>query len=85
MTVEVNNCDKVGNYIGDLYLPNDKNPISLSLLRTGVCYINENSIDFCARAEEMERLEEEAMTQRKGYWMNHKVEEKVELLRPIHS
>lgn len=84
MIVEVNNCDKVGNYIGDLYLPNDKNPISLSLLRNGVCYINENSIDFCTRAEEMERLEEEAMSQRKGYWINYKEEEKVVLILGYH-
>ena len=84
MIVEVNNCDKVGNYIGDLYLPNDNNPISLSLLRNGVCYINENSIDFCARAEEMERMEEEAMSQRKGYWINYKEEEKVMLILVYH-
>lgn len=71
------NCDKVGNYIGDLFLPNDKNPISFNLLRNGVCYINDNSIEFCARREDMEHLEEEALTQRKGYWMYQKVEEKV--------
>lgn len=73
----MNNCDKVGNYIGDLYLMNDKNPISFSLLRNGVCYINENSIDFCSHAAEMEDLEEEAKSHRKGYWMNYKEVEKV--------
>lgn len=73
----MNNCDKVGNYIGDLYLMNDKNPISFSLLRNGVCYINENSIDFCSHAAEMENLEEEAKSHRKGYWMNYKEVEKV--------
>ena len=73
----MNNCDKVGNYIGDLYLMNDKNPISFSLLRNGVCYINENSIDFCSHAAEMEDLEEEAKSHRKDYWMNYKEVEKV--------
>lgn len=73
----MNNCDKVGNYIGDLYLMNEKNPISFSLLRNGVCYINENSIDFCSHAAEMENLEEEAKLHRKGYWMNYKEIEKV--------
>lgn len=73
----MNNCDKVGNYIGDLYLMNDKNPISFSLLRNGICYINENSIDFCSHAAEMEDLEEEAKSHRKGYWMNYKEVEKV--------
>ena len=73
----MNNCDKVGNYIGDLYLMNDKNPISFSLLRNGVCYINENSIDFCSHASEMEDLKEEAKSHRKGYWMNYKEVEKV--------
>ena len=73
----MNNCDKVGNYIGDLYLMNDKNPISFSLLRNGICYINENSIDFCSHAAEMENLEEEAKSHRKGYWMNYKEVEKV--------
>ena len=73
----MNNCDKVGNYIGDLYLMNEKNPISFSLLRNGVCYINENSIDFCSHAAEMEDLEEEAKSHRKGYWMNYKEVEKV--------
>ena len=73
----MNNCDKVGNYIGDLYLMNEKNPISFSLLRNGVCYINENSIDFCSHAAEMENLEEEAKSHRKGYWMNYKEVEKV--------
>lgn len=73
----MNNCDKVGNYIGDLYLMNEKNPISFSLLRNGVCYINENSIDFCSHAAEMENLEEEAKSHRKGFWMNYKEIEKV--------
>ena len=73
----MNNCDKVGNYIGDLYLMNKKNPISFSLLRNGVCYISENSIDFCSHAAEMENLEEEAKSHRKGYSMNYKEVEKV--------
>ena len=69
--------DKIGNFIGDLYLPGEKDPISFNLLRQGVCFINDKSIEFCSRQSDMEECEDQAIAGRKGYWMNYKEEVKV--------
>ena len=60
VTVEIVNVDKGGSFIGDLYMGNKKESIGLELLREGVVFINETSIDFCRQAELMEEAEETA-------------------------
>lgn len=71
VTVEIVNVDKGGSFIGDLYMGNKKESIGLELLREGVVFINETSIDFCRQAELMEEAEETAKQNKKGYWKNY--------------
>ena len=71
VTVEIVNVDKGGSFIGDLYMGNKKESIGLELLREGIVFINETSIDFCRQAELMEEAEETAKQNKKGYWKNY--------------
>ena len=71
VTVEIVNVDKGGSFIGDLYMGNKKESIGLELLREGVVFIHETSIDFCRQAELMEEAEETAKQNKKGYWKNY--------------
>ena len=69
--LEIVNVDKGGSFIGDLYMGNNKESIVLELLREGVVFINEASIDFCHQADRMEEAEESAKQNKKGYWKNY--------------
>ena len=71
MTVEIVNVDKGGSFIGDLYMGNKKESIGLELLREGVVFINETSIDFCRQAELMEEAVESAKQNKNGYCKNY--------------
>ena len=77
MSVEVYSCDKIGHFIGNLYIPGAKESLCLSLLKQGCVYINDKAIGFCSNADAMEDAEDEAKEARRGYWKNYAQQQKV--------
>ena len=70
--MEVLNVDKVGNYIGRVYLPREKEDLADRLLREGAVFLNEKSLPFCRDRDEMEDIQEEAKRNRRGCWREWK-------------
>lgn len=70
-------CDKIGHYIGNLFVGGGRDSLVLSLLRQGCVYINEKAIDFCSNADAMQDAEDEAKEGRRGYWKEYKEPVKV--------
>ena len=65
MSVEVYSCDKIGHFIGNLYIPGAKESLCLSLLKQGCVNINAKAIGFCSSADAMAEAEDEAKEARR--------------------
>ncbi|GMM35563.1 hypothetical protein DASC09_028880 [Saccharomycopsis crataegensis] len=82
VVIDIYNVDKIGGFIGNLYLPGQKAPLQYNLLSQGFYEIHDYSIDQTKFADQLWDAQEEAQKQKLGIWHNWtgEVEESVDTL-----
>ncbi len=77
VTIDVFNIDRSGGFIGNLYLPQSKQPLSIYLVSQGWAQVHEYSADQTRFGNVLFDTELEAKAAKKGHWKNYVPEEAV--------
>ncbi|ODV63421.1 nuclease domain-containing protein 1 [Ascoidea rubescens DSM 1968] len=69
--IEIYNVDRIGSFIGNLFLPGQNLPLQINLLKQGFYKIHENSVNQIKFADQMWEAQESAQEQKIGIWKNY--------------
>ena len=75
VVVEVFDVDKVGGFIGNLYIKGQNHPYQIELLKQGFAEIHDGSVSKTKYEDQFYDAEEEAQDKRLGVWVNWDPEE----------
>lgn len=75
VTIDIFNVDKVGGFIGNLYVAGQSLPLQYNLLSQGFYEIHDYSIEQTKFADQLWNAQEEAQNQKIGIWVNYQPEE----------
>lgn len=75
VVVEVFDVDKVGGFIGNLYIKGQNHPYQIELLKQGFAEIHDGSVSKTKYEDQFYDAEEEAQDKRLGIWINWDPEE----------
>jgi len=75
VVIEVFDVDKVGGFIGNLYLKGNNHPYQIELLKQGYAQIHDGSVSKTKFEDQFYDAEEEAQDKRLGVWINWDPEE----------
>lgn len=73
--INVENVDKTGAYIGNVYLPGKNLPLSLALVQEGLADVHEFSASQSGYENELYEAVEEAQKARRGIWKDYQEEQ----------
>ncbi|ODV82799.1 hypothetical protein CANARDRAFT_30522 [[Candida] arabinofermentans NRRL YB-2248] len=69
--LDIYNVDKIGGFIGNLYLPGSNTPFQVSLLQNGFAECHEYSLSQTKFGSQMLEAEREAKSKKLGLWKNY--------------
>ncbi|CCH46041.1 nuclease domain-containing protein [Wickerhamomyces ciferrii] len=75
VSIELFDVDKVGGFIGNLYVKGNNHPYQIELLKLGYAQIHDGSVSKTKFEDQFYDAEEEAQDSRKGVWINWDPEE----------
>jgi staphylococcal nuclease domain-containing protein 1 len=71
VNIEIYNVDKIGSFIGNIFLPGSNIPFQVNLLKDGLSQIHERSVTETKYASQLTAAQNEAREKRFGIWENY--------------
>lgn len=72
VTIEIYSVDRLGSFIGNLFLPGQNLPLQVGLLNQGFVELHESSVDATRFGDQLWDAQEEAQKNRIGVWRDYK-------------
>lgn len=71
VNIEIYNVDKIGSFVGNIFLPGSNVPFQVNLLKDGLSEIHERSINETKYGAQLTAAQNEAKGKKIGVWLNY--------------